>query len=100
MKVELIKYYIRQEAQKNYSLLKAPYTQDNYALYLGEDESHIWIHPLIGKNLNDDNPIIFLSFMRLMVGDVIICNDEDMLEKGITNIPFSDMKYVGLTTFD
>ncbi len=100
MKVELISYAIRKNAQESYSL-KAPIEQNNYALYLGEDNEHVWIHPFYVGTFKGDNvpQVIMGSVSRLMIRDIIIHDDERLLQY-ITNIPFGDMKHKGLTTFE
>jgi hypothetical protein len=98
MKVELIQYFIRTAAQEFYSL-KAPKENKNYALYLGEDDEHMWIHPIfIGTK--DKVPFIYFgSVSRFMIGDIIIYDDEELMEY-ITDAPFGEMKHKGLSIFD
>jgi hypothetical protein len=95
MKVELVRYYIRSESSEFYTL-KAPENKINYAIYLGEDEEHIWLHPLaVVTRLKEPIPqVAFLSVSRCIRSDVYLYKDAD-LKEFITNIPFGDMVYKG-----
>jgi hypothetical protein len=101
MKVELIRYAIKSKViQELYSRQASIYTQ-NYALYLGEDDEHIWLYPIaagtpMGKTIPE---VCFLSVSRFVKEDIIIYPDEVLLDH-ITDIPFGEMKHKGLSIFD
>ena len=100
MKVELIDFYIKKDSQQFYSL-QAPEDKHNYALYLGEDEEHTWIHPLyVGTRQGSTIPeVIIGSVSRFVNSDIVIRIDSE-IEKYATPVPFGDMKHKGKSVFD
>jgi hypothetical protein len=104
MKVELVQFYIRKEAVGFYN---PTYREEDRTLgiYLGEDEDHVWIHPInMGYRFEDaqhstnKKPIIFLSLFRGMIHDVVMQEpDEDF---NIVDFGFGDMKYQGKSLLD
>jgi hypothetical protein len=105
MKVELVQFYIRKDAVDFYN---PTYRKEDRTLgiYLGEDEDHVWIHPInmgyklkdASQNNTEKKPIIFLSMFRGMINDIIIEEpDEDYY---IADCGFGDMKYQGKSLLD
>ncbi len=111
MKVELVRFYVKPAALELYSIgtLGGPMTPMNYAekdnrlgLYMGEDDDHVWILPLImGQVLDDEGKpkteprIIVGSVTRFCIEDVVISEPDDY----ITDCPFGDMKWKGGSVF-
>ena len=98
MKVELIRYAIKSKEIQELDPRQASMDTQNYALYLGEDDEHIWLYPIIvmGKTIPE---ICLLSVSRFVKGDIIIYPDEVLLDY-ITDIPFGEMKHKGLSMLD
>ena len=105
MKVELVKFYVKDEALQFYTsgTLQHQTVRDfaksdnRLAIYLGEDEEHIWLLPLFyGHVLNDDNTpksknrIIISSVQRFVKDDVVLDEPGDYITE-----PYGDMIYEG-----
>jgi hypothetical protein len=81
--------------------VQAPINKANYALYLGEDNEHVWLHPIVvGTHMGETIPeVCFLSVSRFIKDNIIIYSDE-VLHEYITDAPFGDMKHIGSSIFD
>jgi len=105
MKVELVKFYVKPEFLQFYSFgtlehqTIRDYAEDDHriAIYLGEDEDHVWLLPLFyGHLLNDDNTpqsknrVIISSVQRFVKRDVVLSEPKDFISD-----PFGDMIYEG-----
>ena len=106
MKVELVKFHVKDDRLQFYTfgtLGGEPFVRDyakddqRIAIYLGEDEEHIWLLPLFyGHVLNDDNTpksknrIIISSVQRFVKDDVVLDEPGDYITE-----PYGDMIYEG-----
>lgn len=105
MKVELVKFYVKPEFLQFYTFgtfdhqVVRNYAENDHriAIYLGEDEEHVWLLPLFhGQILNDDETpqtkprIIISSVQRFVKRDVVLSEPKDFITG-----PFGDMIYEG-----
>lgn len=98
MKTELVSFYVIDSALSRYStngVASLFSKQDRrLALYVGEDEEHIWLHPLFSGSLTEDKNqiprIIISSVVRFVKDDVVIQEPQDQY---FSKWVFGDMKY-------
>jgi hypothetical protein len=96
MKVELVQFYVKKESVCFYSG-NFTYESKSLGLYLGEDNEHVWIQPLVYAKTSYDNTFrIYASMSRFLINDVVISEPEINIDK----IPFGEMKYHGESIFD
>lgn len=101
MKAELVQFYVKDDCLKLYEVMQPCGFDQRYrrfGLYLGEDEAHVWIYPLIvGTVESDPNQlprIIVGSVLRFMKNTIVLQEPGDIEMLGLSG-PFSDMKYSG-----
>jgi len=107
VKVELVKFYVKSASLQFYSsfgplsgprVLQAYAEEDErIAIYLGEDDKHIWLLPLLYGHLLDDfdipkskDRIIISSVQRFVKDDVVLSEPGDYITES-----FGDMIYRG-----
>ena len=106
MKVELVKFYVKDDRLQFYTIgtLGGEHfvrdfakSDERIAIYLGEDEEHVWLLPLFYGHLLDDfnipkskDRIIISSVQRFVKDDVVLSEPGDYVTE-----PFSDMIYEG-----
>ena len=106
MKVELVKFYVKDDRLQFYtigtlggehSVRDFAKSDERIAIYLGEDDEHVWLLPLIYGHLLDDfnipkskNRTIISSVQRFVKDDVVLSEPEDYITE-----PYGDMIYKG-----
>jgi len=101
MKVELIQFYVKDESLCLYNVSgnSCGYAKEDNRLgiYLGEDDSHVWLSPLSMAQVLDDFGIPKTS-IRIVIGSVSrFIKDTIVIKEPDDEIPqsFDEMRYKG-----